>query len=707
MRARLTLLVYAGLLGGVASAQPEPWRHVDGSYHYYDAVSVPGGVDWSRAYDSARALGGYLATLTSPEENAFVFGLTDADGLWSQGQHGLVGPWIGARQPAGSQEPDGGWRWITGELCTYANWSDEEPDNEGGADVAGFGEVPGTMASSWNDRSVSDTVVTGFVAEFSAGQTTVGLLALDSAAAAGYTLFAPVVSNLTYLIDNRGRSVRSWQSAYPPGLSADLLANGHLLRPARINNSRFPSAGGRIEEYSWDGDLVWSYDYSTQLHCQHHDVGPMPDGHVLMVAWEAKTRAEAVAAGRRPDRAVDGVWPDHVVEVDPATDSVVWEWHVWDHLIQDYDSTKANFGTVANHPELVDLNFEAADNPDWLHVNAVDYNPALDQVLLSVHNFSEVWVIDHSTTTAEAAGHSGGRQGMGGDILYRWGNPQVYRAGTADDQVFFGQHDARWVEPGFPGAGHITVFNNGLYRPAGAYSTVDEFIPPIDSAGRYARPAPGVRFDPLEPCWTYIAAPPESLYSGFISSAQRLANGNTLVCVGNGGCFREVAPDGRLVWRYQNPVASATLVQGDDPALRLCDVFRTVKYAPDYSGFQGRKLVPGYPVEGYATPPLGIAGPTGGGGQAATILDNTPDPFERATTIRFRLPVAQVVELIILDQVGRVVRTLVGSSCEAGVHSVVWDGRDQSGKKLPSGVYFCRLQAGGRSSGTRLTLLRQ
>ena len=52
--------------------------------------------------------------------------------------------------------------------------------------------------------------------------------------------------------------------------------------------------------------------------------------------------------------------PDSLVEIKPTgktTGEVVWEWHLWDHLVQDHDSTKANFGVVADHPELVDANF--------------------------------------------------------------------------------------------------------------------------------------------------------------------------------------------------------------------------------------------------------------------------------------------------------------------------------------------------------------
>ena len=108
-------------------------------------------------------------------------------------------------------------------------------------------------------------------------------------------------------------------------------------------------------------------------------------------------------------------------------------------------------------------------------MNAIDYNPDLDQIALSVRGNSEVWIIDHSTTTAEAAGHSGGKRGKGGDLLYRWGNPLTYRAGTASDQRYFQQHDVEWVRPGYPGAGNLTCYNNGLGR--GNYSTVDEFTP--------------------------------------------------------------------------------------------------------------------------------------------------------------------------------------------------------------------------------------
>ncbi|NIP37363.1 MAG: arylsulfotransferase, partial [Thermoplasmata archaeon] len=114
---------------------------------------------------------------------------------------------------------------------------------------------------------------------------------------------------------------------------------------------------------------------------------------------------------------------------------------------QDFDPQRSNYGVVEDHPELIDINFPKEKLPEWQHSNTVTYNPELDQVMITDRNFDELWVIDHSTTTAEAKGHTGGDQGRGGDLLYRWGNPRAYRAGNLTDQVLYGPHDAQWIAP--------------------------------------------------------------------------------------------------------------------------------------------------------------------------------------------------------------------------------------------------------------------
>ncbi len=454
------------------------------------------------------------------------------------------------------------------------------------------------------------TVMTVLVASDEASaQQTVGLFVNDAGVAPGYTLFSSLGSTETYLIDNNGQVVHSWTSAYPPGNSMYLLENGDLLRAARSTTIGFGGRGGRVEKFDWDGNLIWEYDYFVpDEYLQHHDIEPLPNGNVLILAWEIYTGTEAVANGRDPATLPlsDEVWAERIVEVKPVgSDSgeIVWQWSVWDHLIQDYNSLKANHGVVANHPELVDINFITRPSVgDWIHANSIEYNEDLDQIVLSSRFFSEIWIIDHSTTTAEAAGHTGGNSGMGGDLLYRWGNPQVYRAGDSTDQQLWGQHDAQWIKDGLTGAGNILIFNNGV--GGRGYSTVDEITPPLNVDGTYDFPAVGDPFLPVAPAWTYPSTPdPGSFNATFVSGMQRLPNGNTLICDGPAGRMFEVTPAEEIVWDYDNPSDSVGPVeQGVEPFFG--SVFRCWKYGPDYAGLAGRDLSPGAPIETY---PISIA----------------------------------------------------------------------------------------------------
>jgi len=372
----------------------------------------------------------------------------------------------------------------------------------------------------------------------------------------GYILYSPMQSNNTYLIDFNKDVKHLWESNYDPRLSAYLLENGELLRMVSFKiNLRFIAGGygGGIQKLDWNGTILWEFEYSTDKYCLHHDAEPLPNGNILMIAWEYKTLQEAIDAGLDPNRvASNSLWPDHIIEVKPNGingGDIVWEWHVWDHLIQDYDQTKENFGTVADHPELIDINY-GATYQDWNHINSIDYHEEFDQILLSVHSFNEIWVIDHNTTTEEAADHMGGRYGKGGDLLYRWGNPHAYRAGSLSDQKYFLQHGATWVKSGYPGEGNILVFNNGnLNRP---YSSVDEIVPPVDSYGNYIYNN-GTAYGPDEQIWIYTSENPADLFSLLLSNAQRLPNGNTLICRGQGGLFLEVTPDKNVVWEYNIP----------------------------------------------------------------------------------------------------------------------------------------------------------
>ena len=444
-------------------------------------------------------------------------------------------------------------------------------------------------------------------------ETLVGLLRNEPGAFPGYTLFNLSGGDTVYLIDNGGRVVHRWDLADIAG-SAKLLANGNLL-VSGYGGRR----GGGVREIDPAGEVVWQYQHQGQ----HHDFRQMPNGNVLLLSRQNKTAAEIIAAGGNPDFLPEGVETFRipaVVEVRPTgpdSGEIVWEWSMWEHLIQEFDPTKPNYGAVADHPELIDLNYRLGrlailpnqQRPNVVHSNSLDYHPELDQIMISARNYSEVWIIDHSTTTDEAAGSSGGNSGKGGDLLYRWGNPRAYAGGTPGEQYLFWPHTAHWIEPGLPGAGNILLFNNGneFPRDRREYSTVDEFIPPVAGKG-YRRE--GAAYPPDGPVWTYDAG--ADFYAPAQSGAQRLPNGNTLILDSARGAIIEVTTEGKEVWRYINPVTPdgtlqpgapmPTTVRPDGVRVYNNRLFRVYRYAPDYPGLQGLDLTPGEPVELPAAP---------------------------------------------------------------------------------------------------------
>ena len=369
-------------------------------------------------------------------------------------------------------------------------------------------------------------------------------------------LFAPMFSKKTYLIDKNGEVIHTWSSDYFPGESVYMLDNGTILRSIKISLSGGGSGGG-VQKITWDNTLIWDFKFYSETYISTHDIEPLPNGNVLILAYEQKTRSETIAQGRNPNTIQKDFEPNFIVEVKPTgptSGDIVWEWHVWDHLIQDYDPLKDNYGVVGNHPELIDINFGSAtpgidpDPADWLHCNSIDYNPEFDQILISIRHFNEIWIIDHSTTTTEASIHTGGNSGKGGDILYRWGNPLAYRVGNESDQKFFGQHDATWIEPGYPGEGNILVFNNGNNRPGGSYTSIDEIVPPVNSTGHYYLEN-GSAYGPQEQIWRYET----NFFANYIGGAQRIKNGNTIICNGPEGKFLEITPEKTIIWEYTSP----------------------------------------------------------------------------------------------------------------------------------------------------------
>ncbi len=377
-------------------------------------------------------------------------------------------------------------------------------------------------------------------------------LALPAFAQDGLTLYQGFSGTTALMVDGLGATSHSWMVSEGPGLSVYVMPNGDLMRTRKLTTG-LAGAGGGIERVSWDGVVSWQYEHFSPTLIPHHDIAVLPNGNVLMLIGVVLGDVEAISQGRDPSTAGATFTVDKIIEVQqtgPTTGAVVWEWDVWDHLIQDFDSMLPNFGVVADHPELFNLNYPAVNTSDWTHFNGIDYNAELDQIAFSTPTLDQIFIIDHSTTTAEAAGHTGGNSGKGGDILYRYGNPESYDRGTALDKKIFGAHDIQWIPRGRPGAGNLLFFNNGQGRPTGNWSSVDEIVPPMDAMGNYTI-MPGMAFGPSTLEWSYDDI--GNFYSAIMSGCQRLPNGNTLVCEATAGRLFEVTDLGATTWNYVNP----------------------------------------------------------------------------------------------------------------------------------------------------------
>ena len=366
----------------------------------------------------------------------------------------------------------------------------------------------------------------------------------------GYALYNKQNNNTAYLIDGNGNIANTWSCNVSCCYAVLLKDNGNIVRGGKYSSNQLSGAaiGGMVQEIDPNDNVVWEFIYSTSDYCSHHDITLIGD-NVLLTAWEVKSTSELTQAGY--DGANSEKWPTHFVEVEQngTGGQIVWEWHIWDHLIQDHNSSKDNYGVVADHPELIDINMiqssgggpGGSNSGDWFHVNGINYNPDLDQIAFSSRHASEVYIIDHSTTTAEAATHSGGNSGMGGDILYRWGNPSNY--GASGQQIITAAvHDVRWItDDGRPNGGYLQMFNNS--GGAGNSSVVDAIQTPVN--GYTYSLTPGSAYSPSTYTWRH-----ECLDDASGQSAHnRMSNGNVFVNLSQDYMY-ELDTLGNTVWQY-------------------------------------------------------------------------------------------------------------------------------------------------------------
>lgn len=338
----------------------------------------------------------------------------------------------------------------------------------------------------------------------------------------GYNFYAS--GTKCYLKDMDGNTIHTWTSKYQVMSHAYLLRDSSVLFPCSDNadngDGKFQSnialQGGRFQIIKWDGTVAWDFSYHGKSYMPHHDCTfyyTKTDIKELPTIFTIAATVES-----------DGTIAEKIVELKPTgatTADIIWEWRAFEHA-----TTSGN-----NKPELLDIKLGYAtgggggfNSKEWLHANHVRFNPQSNQLVISLKYFNELIVIDHSTTKEEAAGHTKGKYGKGGDILYRWGNPSNY--GCPGTKHLSQQHAAAWIPQYFPGtkkllpgAGNIMVISNGNKI---GYEIV---LPAVN--GVYSR-TNNAAYDPSTPLRSISI----TNMSGNEGSITRLPNGNTLVCKG-------------------------------------------------------------------------------------------------------------------------------------------------------------------------------
>jgi hypothetical protein len=469
-------------------------------------------------------------------------------------------------------------------------------------------------------------------------------------------MFGPAPT--TYLMDMQGYVVHKWAGV--PGWAPDLQEDGTLW------------SGGYIQD--WDGNIIWSF--TTPPYMAHHAFRKMwnkklQQWTMLLNCNRTMTQAEAVAMGMDPSVTYGNrlTGTDFVAEVNMAK-QIVWEWYPWDHGVQSKNPAWPNYvSDVRNAPGRFDVNWltdnsqpavsgTAGVTSDWYHVNSIDFNEDLGYVVINQKHWSQFVVIDHDNTFVSAtdfAANKAAAAGPKGDIIYRWGAPASYNAGTPPgfmtegDNQMYGSHDIQWIKPyhwkrphlatdtwpdpvtytksgiALPGAGNFLIFDNGCYNPTGMRSRVHEingFLnaagtntgkyvdPPVAGYQAYAAGMGGVvatYHKSKQLVWSYSSATQHSFYSSHISGAQRLPNGNTSINAGNQGHAFEVTPTGEVVWEYLVPLDLNQVISTDGNTTQQ---YRHYRYGTNFPGLAGKDLTSQGTITGKIPAPVGSHGIT-------------------------------------------------------------------------------------------------
>lgn len=373
----------------------------------------------------------------------------------------------------------------------------------------------------------------------------------------GYVFMMENGQDAAYLVNHDGDKLKEWSFESRLGNDLEITPSGSLLGSFKVNEPffSFGGFGGHIKKLSANGSVIWEYVVNTENEIAHHDATEMPNGNILIMIWERISEEQFSDIGLNPGH---DIFTEKLIEVNPETDEVVWQWRSWEHIVQAIDPGKPSYGMPSEHPNKINIGYNNMDHGDWMHANGIFYDSSKDLIYMSVNFYSEVWVIDHSTNIQESPTDQGGQYNRGGDLIYRFGNPVAF-GGDSSSRFLFNNHHPSLVQDTYPGAGNFLIFNNGSNNEQ---SIAYELSLPSFSQNMMQT------YEAPKSVWSYSHP---DLYFPRISGMVRLPNGNTLICEGDYG-YWEVTAQGKIAWKYSGLGKSfwrGYFYSKNDPRLRL------------------------------------------------------------------------------------------------------------------------------------------
>lgn len=365
----------------------------------------------------------------------------------------------------------------------------------------------------------------------------------------GFTLFTSLGGDGTYyLIDMNGIAVHSWKM--PPSHYGWLLPDGNLLSgaarktglgTAKTNTPAVANVGA-VYEADWDGKIVQEWNNDSI----HHDYDKLPNGNVLAILWSKHKRPGEMIGGIPGTEYEEGViLSETIAEITPSGE-IVWEWVAEDHLkAEEYPVCPLDYRKRWLHANSIQ--FVESDNPIF---------PGKELILVSLRQPSACIIIEKNT----------------GNVLWRYGGYLSGEWGRLGHQHSFYMIGGKTGGKELSGYGNLLVFDNGMH------------IAGYEGWGLPRSKVIEVGPETKKVVWAFTHEenftgwmPPEFKFnSPYVSGAQRLPNGNTLICEGGSGRIFEVTEDGEIVWEFINPERKA--------------MFRAYRYGPDFKGFEGKGL---------------------------------------------------------------------------------------------------------------------